>query len=216
VRPVNLTLLRAARRGLRATFPKSMHAYELAHKCWIEVEEGLLPAVVDRQRDAVDVGAYVGRYTVALAVLARTVYAFEPEGELATMLRRAAPPNVRVCPEPVAERCRTGEFYVPVSDGRRNVTSGSLLATPGQAAFDTRTVRTTYLDAALASADVGFVKIDVEGAELLVLAGAQELIGRCRPVVLVEIVGVAEIAAVRAFFEPYGYAGFFVRDARTW
>jgi len=210
----DLRLLRAVRSGLRATFPKSVHAYELSRKCWLEVEEGLLPAVVDRNRDAADVGAYVGRYAVALAALARTVYAFEPEAGLAAMLRRAAPSNVRVHHGAVADRCATAPFHVPVSAGRRNVTNGSLIASAGTTA-DTRVVRTTTLDAALADADVGFMKIDVEGAERLVLAGARELIGRCRPVVLVEIVGASEVTAVRDFFAPLGYAGFFVRDGRT-
>ena len=56
----------------------------------------MLPIVVDRLRDAVDVGAYVGSYTFALAGLAHMVYAFEPDAELAGLLRSAAPANVRV------------------------------------------------------------------------------------------------------------------------
>ena len=203
------------RKWLRATFPRSMHRYELSHKCWIEVEESLLPAVVDSERDAVDVGAYVGRYTVALARLARTVHAFEPELELATMLQRATPSNVRVCRDAVADRISAAEFHVPITNERRNVTNGSLVTAHEKEFVETRTIQTVTLDAALAGSDVGFVKIDVEGAEMPVLCGARQLITRCRPVVLVEIVGPDEVAAVSVYFAELGYAGFFARDGKT-
>jgi FkbM family methyltransferase len=199
---------------LRATFPKVMHAHALSHKHWSEVEEDLLQIVVDRRRDAVDVGAHVGSYTVALAKLARTVYAFEPDVELATLLRRAAPGNVRVSQEALSERKGTSEFHVPLVDGHRAVTLGSLAAPPGSDC-DVRTVTTTTLNATLANAEIGFIKIDVEGHELAVLAGGRELIARCRPVVLVEANTPDEVTAVAAFFDALKYGGFFVREGRT-
>ncbi len=211
---LSIGLLRAIRKLLRAMFPKFMHAYALSDKHWSEVEEDLLPIVVDRQRDAVDVGAYVGSYTVALAKLARTVYAFEPDVELATLLRRATPPNVRVSHNAVSDRGGTTEFHVPLLAARRAVTCGSLVAAPGRD-YDVRVVRTTTLDGALANSDVGFIKIDVEGAEHSVLVGGRQLIARCRPVVLVEANTPDAVATVSAFFKPLGYAGFFVREGRT-
>jgi hypothetical protein len=78
-----------------------------------------------------------------------------------------------------------------------------------------RIVRTTTLDAALANSDVGFIKIDVEGAEHSVLVGGRQLIARCRPVVLVEANTPDAVAAISSFFEPLGYTGFFVREGRT-
>jgi FkbM family methyltransferase len=214
MRRAMLRLLRSIRKLLRAMFPKLMHAYALSDKQWSEIEEDLLPIVVDRQRDAVDVGAYVGSYTVALAKLARIVYAFEPDIELANLLQRATPANVCVSHDAVSDRSGTTEFHVPSLDGRREVTLGSLVAAP-ERDCDVRIVRTTTLDGALVNSDVGFIKIDVEGAEQSVLVGGRQLIARCRPVVLVEANTPDAVAAVSAFFEPLGYAGFFVREGRT-
>jgi FkbM family methyltransferase len=183
-------------------------------KHWAEVEQSLLPVVVYPKRDAVDVGAFIGDYTLLLAKLARTVYAFEPDAEMAAMLRHVAPPNVRVFDNAVSDRQGTGEFHVPSLKGRRAVTCGSLVAPQGQD-YDMRLVKTTTLDAALANSDVGFIKIDVEGAEQSVLAGAQQLIARCRPVILVEANTPEAVAGVSAFFEPLGYVGFFVHKGRT-
>lgn len=196
-------------------FPKFMHARAQAKmKHWTEVEQDLLPVVVHRQRDAVDVGAYIGSYTLLLAKLTRTVYAFEPDVEMATMLRRVAPPNVRVFNNAVSNREGTSEFHVPSLKGHRAVTCGSLVAPRGRD-YDIRLVKTTTLDAALANSDVGFIKIDVEGAEQSVLVGAQQLIARCHPVILVEANTPEAVAAVSAFFEPLEYAGFFVHKGRT-
>lgn len=210
-----LNLLRTTRKLSRAMFPKFM--LSRAHsknKRWSEVEEDLLPVVVDRERDAIDVGAYAGSYTLPLAALARTIYAFEPDVEMAAMLRRAAPPNVRVFDNAVSDREGTSEFHVPSSNGRRAVTCGSLV-TPQGRDYDVRLVKTTTVDLAVANADVGFIKIDVEGAEKPVLVGAQRLIARCRPVILVEANSPEAVEAVSAFFEPMEYAGFFVHESRT-
>jgi FkbM family methyltransferase len=195
-------------------FPKAMHSHALSHKHWSEVEEDLLPIVVDPDRSAVDVGANVGSYTVALAGLARAVYAFEPDPELARMLRRAAPPNVHVSEDALSEREGTSQFHIPLLNGHRAVALGSLVA-PSDQDYDVRTVTTTTLNTALANVDVGFVKIDVEGHEQRVLIGGRDLIARCRPTVLVEANTLDSVTAVAAFFDQLGYAGFFVRDGRT-
>lgn len=51
---------------------------------------------------------------------------------------------------------------------------------------------------------VDFFKVDVEGMELEVLAGAQATIERCRPIVMVEVIKSDE-AALQKFFEARGY-----------
>lgn len=207
--------LKQIRSTLRVMFPKLMLAHARSEiKCWSEVEEDLLTIAVDRQRDAVDVGAYAGTYTLSLAKLARSVYAFEPDVEMEAMLQRVAPPNVRVSSNAVSDREGTDEFHVPSSKGWHIVPCGSLVAPQGQD-YEVRIVETTTLDAALANSDVGFIKIDVEGAEDSVLRGARQLIARCRPVILIEANNPEAVATVSAFFEPLEYAGFFVYEGKT-
>jgi FkbM family methyltransferase len=200
---------------LRVLFPKYMLAYEQSrYRHWREVEEDLLPIVVDRQRDAVDVGAYVGTYTLALAKLARAVYAFEPDVGLASLLRKVVPANVHVSCSALSDQEGTSEFHVPMVDGRRVGTCGSLVTTQASD-YEVSVTRTTTLDAALTDADVGFIKIDVEGAEKLVLSGGQRLIIRCRPVIQIEANTPDALATVSDFFKPLGYVGFFICGDKT-
>jgi FkbM family methyltransferase len=200
---------------LRLMFPKLMLSHARSgFERWSEAEEDLLAIVVDRERDAVDVGAFAGTYTVRLAKMARTVYAFEPDTQMAAMLQRVADPNVRVSSEAVSDREGTSDFHLPSPDGLGVVPIGSLV-TPEGSDYEVRRVKTTTLDAALATADVGFLKIDVEGAEQSVLRGAQHLIARCRPVILAEANNPDAVATVSAFFQPLDYAGFFVYEGTT-
>ena len=53
----------------------------------------------------------------------------------------------------------------------------------------------------------GFVKIDVEGAELTVLQGAERLLSEVRPSVYIEV-DEASAEAVFALFVRHGYAAF--------
>jgi hypothetical protein len=60
---------------------------------------------------------------------------------------------------------------------------------------------------------VAFIKIDVEGHEMSVLEGAQGIIDRCRPRVLIEVdnnLSPNGLAAVSAFFDRWGYRGYYI------
>lgn len=206
--------LRAGRTLFRASFPRLVYRHELSRRLSSygrEIEEELLPAVIDRRRDAVDVGAYLGTYTTILARLAPMVYAFEPESELATLLRRVGPANVRIWGHAVSDREGAAEFYVPLRGRRRAVTLGSLVVPPG-CDCEVRKVRTVTLDGELRDADIGFVKIDVEGAEPMVLAGGRRLITRCRPVILAEANTPGAVRALSEYFQTLDYIGLFVYE----
>jgi FkbM family methyltransferase len=199
---------RTVRQALRRLFPKLMHKRALSRDTWSELEEDLLPAVVDSGRAAVDVGAHAGSYTVKLARIAPKVFAFEPDTEMADLLRRAAPRNVVVSSDAVSDTAGMKTFRVPVAEGHASVTLGSLAPLESVATVD-RQVRTTTLDQ-LADEDIGFVKIDVEGHEAEVLAGGRELLRKRRPVFLLEANDVDDVARLGAFFADQNYAGFFV------
>ena len=62
----------------------------------------------------------------------------------------------------------------------------------------------------VATGDIGFVKIDVEGHELDVLAGLSGLLAKCLPNLLIEIGSAhrgGSLAEVRGRLDPLGYIG---------
>jgi hypothetical protein len=66
--------------------------------------------------------------------------------------------------------------------------------------------------------DVKFIKIDVEGHESAMIAGAEDTLRRCTPTVLIEIeqcLNDRPIADLFERFESLGYSGWF-RRSRQW
>jgi FkbM family methyltransferase len=176
----------------------------------------LLLALMERElredSDCLDVGAHAGsvlREIVRLAPRGRHV-AWEPLPAFAARLREEFP-GVEVREAALADE-----------DGERELThvidepgwSGlAARPTPGGGPTETRTVRCERLDDVLADGvHPRFVKIDVEGAEALVLRGALRTLRAHRPLVAFEHGrGSAEYhgtgpADVHAIFGELGYA----------
>lgn len=200
------------RSAVHYAFPQT--SYRLIHSRHNhdEVELELLPLLVNQSRQAIDVGANVGRYAKPLASLARHVHAFEPHPRLAHILRASLPPNVTVRQVAVSDAPGRVLLYVPVFNGREDEGLGSIDDPAHDSGCLRMEVEATTLDT-MASLDVGFVKIDVEGHEANVLAGARKLIADQRPILLVEAEerhnpgGVEENVA---FFGARAYDGLFV------
>ncbi|NGN62742.1 FkbM family methyltransferase [Streptomyces sp. A7024] len=135
---------------------------------------------------ALDVGGWYGPWTRRLAPRARKVVAVEPVPHLARSLAAATPGNVRVVEAAATDRPGTARLWLPAGDrGDRGVSS--LVRRDIHAnALD---VRCLTLDE-IANAETGrvdFIKIDVDGNELPVLRGAQHLLTRDRPALIVEL-----------------------------
>lgn len=122
---------------------------------------------------AVDIGAHVGLVAKPLAQIVGPkgrVYAFEPDPSLCKLLARnvRSQPQIRVNQAAISERTHTATFYLHPTSGMSN----SLVnAWEGSSPV---TVRCYSLDDWLALESihkVSLVKIDVEGAEPLVLRG---------------------------------------------
>jgi FkbM family methyltransferase len=138
-----------------------------------------------------DVGANVGDWTLAMALRVGRrgkVLAFEPVPYLADTVRKTARINrqhwVEVLPLALSATDGAAEFSV-----ERGNSGGSRLGR-AQGDFTLTSVTTARLDTLLATRPdvdrIDLVKIDVEGAEADVLAGAERSLERFRPVLLVE------------------------------
>lgn len=218
----------ASRRELRGTLEERLkHSLVPAplyirYRLWKvrrkgEAEFDLLPLLVDRTRNAVDVGANKGVYSYALSRLCRHVHAFEPYGKMRRILERTARRNVTVSPLALSDRTGSASFLVPrMHGGKLSNQGGSLSTAKVEGAHVALPVETARLDD-LGLADVGFMKIDVEGSELAVIAGAKALLARDRPTLLIEIEerhSKVPLADAVAQVEAQGYRAYFLDPRR--
>ena len=161
----------------------------------------------------VDVGANIGYYSMLASDLVGPegrVIAIEPSSEncrlLISSMRLKERTNVTLFP--VACDAHNGWAYYSTHIGSNGglVDSEDLLASPG-------TVVPTFRLDDLVDAQVGLLKIDVEGAEARVVEGARKLIERCRPIVTTELseamleqVSGTTSAQYLNYFEDLGYS----------
>jgi FkbM family methyltransferase len=177
------------------------------------------PAVADAFRHvlrpgmvALDCGAHIGEYTLLFADLVGpdgAVHAFEPDPRIFEYLRWNVDRNrlANATVNRVALSSSSGQAeYAMCADA----TCSALVEFGGDDdGAETVDVATTSLDAYAAEHGlerVDAVKIDVEGAEAAVLAGAAEILMRMRPaLVFVECHTAGVEAEVRGTLELAGY-----------
>lgn len=154
------------------------------HGCWLGTYEfakrRAFEAAVTAGATVFDVGAHVGFYTLLASTLAGRdgrVFAFEPEPRslryLREHLRLNDVTNVTIIEAAVSAATGVARF----NEGPR-FSTGRLSEDGGI------TVRTVALDELVATGQVPMpqcIKIDVEGTELDVLAGARQILTKARP-----------------------------------
>ena len=156
-------------------------------------ELDFMRAVLEPGATAIDVGANVGVYSVCAALAVGTagrVIAIEADDEYVPRLRgnlaRNGLGNVDVIAAAAGDA--DGEIeLILATDGAFSSTK-PLVSYSGTGA--TRRVPYRRLDSIWTEAGepaVSFLKIDVEGAELEVIAGAEQLLAVCRPALVVEV-----------------------------
>ncbi|MGH1493373.1 MAG: FkbM family methyltransferase [Acidimicrobiales bacterium] len=143
-----------------------------------------LSALIGPGHNCVDVGAHIGSMLAEIRRLAPhgSHVAFEPVPYKARRLRRKFS-DVAVIEAATSEEPGTALFY---DDIDRPGFSG-LTRPVDESKVKSYEVRLVCLDIELASYDrIDFIKIDVEGAELSTLRGADAILNRHRPAVLFE------------------------------
>lgn len=134
----------------------------------------------------IDVGANIGDYSRVAALHFRHVDAFEPIPELAAKLRRELPALVTVHEIAVSDRVGAAVLRIPCQGGRDVTGLASLNHPAGGEGLREISVPTRPLDT-LGLSRPDAIKIDVEGFEAAVLAGATTLIATHRPAMIIEI-----------------------------
>lgn len=151
---------------------------------------------VDPSRDIVDVGANIGLYAVLFASLVESgrVLAVEPTPNALARLRANLERNGvtdRVLVYPGVCSDAAGTFQIKSVAGKEEYSSLGEMEHPriGQNAWTTTDVQGQTLDGLVADHGLspGFVKVDVEGMEHVVFAGAEQVLSTHRPVILSEL-----------------------------
>jgi len=128
------------------------------------------------RRVAVDVGAHVGFWSYYLALTFQSVHAFEPADLFAFCFEH----NVRA-KNVALHRVALGEEEASVQIETVADNTGATHVVPAARG----SVRMRRLDDYKIE-NVDLIKVDVEGYERRVLAGARDTLARCKPVVIVE------------------------------
>jgi FkbM family methyltransferase len=141
---------------------------------------------------ALDIGANIGNHTLFFADHFEQVWAFEPHPRTVELLRfnAALRPNVRCFAHGLSNHSGAAELRVPAQNvGMATLhpaTLGALAAQAGSVACQLARLDDLPELVALQGQRVALMKVDVEGHELAVLEGAQALLARDRPVVVLE------------------------------
>ncbi|MDH3293596.1 MAG: FkbM family methyltransferase [Acidimicrobiia bacterium] len=161
----------------------------VVHRLWPRQEPELarLDDYLIADCTAVDVGAWWGPWTAALARRCPRVHSFEPQPQLAARLREWAPSHVTVHEAGVGAQAGSARLTrpdsLPGTDGLASLRPSTGTDAVGWQRIE---VDVVTLDGC-GLTDVGFIKIDVEGLEQAVLVGAETIIGRDRPRLMIEI-----------------------------
>lgn len=245
--PANSALRRAAKtvlapvlgeRGYRQVQALSM-ARDIRSGVLTEPEVELIPKLVKPGDTVVDVGANYGMYVYPLSRSVGAegrVWAFEPVpftvATLRTVVRLLRLGNVEVVAKGCSDRAGRISFEVPVQD------SGAISAGQAHAASrkddraghddhvrwaNSETIECEVVRIDDQLADLGptsLIKLDIEGAELAALRGAEALLDRDHPAVICEInpwflegFGIA-LRELLDFFDARGYSVHRLVDGR--
>lgn len=143
-----------------------------------ELELSVMKSFITSESVVLEVGAHIGAFTIPLARVCKKVYAVEPQKEVAAVLQKnldlAGVTNVEILPFALGFK-QEERFYTPNPAGVGSVRMEDT---------GTTQVDVVPLDSLNLSPD--FIKIDVEGMELDVLAGGMNTITTRHPYIFAE------------------------------
>lgn len=195
--------------------PLLMRSAALGFRLRKEQRLFFLSELVDRERVAVDAGAWLGPWSYWLAKRCPEVWAFEPNPRLADLLRSTMAKNVHVEGVALSEQPGQAELFLPAAtgpDAQATLSPEHALSGASGVTVELRTLDSYAID------NVGFLKIDVENHEFALLRGGRETISSSKPVILIEIEQRFfewPIDDVFTWIQDLGYRGW-IRQEREW
>jgi FkbM family methyltransferase len=174
-------------------------------------ELDFMRAALEPGATAIDVGANVGVYAITAALCVGStgrVLAVEADDEYLPRLRANLERNGLENAEIIGAAAgdADGEIELILATDRAFSSTKPLVSYTGSGA--TRRVPYRRLDSIWAEAGepaVAFLKIDVEGAEVEVIAGAERLLASCHPALVVEVHAERTEPEVRRRLAAFGY-----------
>ena len=152
------------------------------------------------RRVALDCGAHIGTWSIALSDTFRNVYAFEPAGDTfeALTINTKTYTNVNVFRLAVGAAAGRASMEWTKKDRARHHTGARYIKKGND--MDVLTVDSLSFD------DVDFIKLDLEGGEPDAIMGAQDTLLKCKPVIVFEDKG---------FCSRFGFSESASRDLLT-
>jgi len=144
---------------------------------------------VESGSTVLDIGANQGLYARTMLSRGARVYAFEPNPEMAqTLSRNLRNPRLEVVQKAIADRVGMVEFHIDLRPGVGAVASSVHRLDDLEGVTRQITVECTTVDAFCGERRIRpqFIKVDVEGGEREVFAGARETIARNAPFMVFE------------------------------
>ena len=166
-----------------------------------QAELTLLLSMLNNNAVVYDVGANIGYHTTAFASVAKHVYAFEPHPRNYAMLKINTASLTNVTTVNCAVSQTQGHVYVSDFDPEQVGNFGSVCVTAEETAISVPCL--TLDQAGLEPPDL--IKIDVEGHELGVLQGCQEIIAQRCPVIYYEAHESKHLKEIYEMLQPMGY-----------
>ena len=164
-----------------------------------EKELSIIDHFKDKSKDAIDVGVYRGVYSYKLSKEFNQIHSFEPNPLLFPYLNRYLTkiiPNMTLYNYALSNKNELTNLKIPhrgKSIFKNNFEEiyklgcATIHETNNFEKFNNYEVECKKLDDVIKDKEISFIKIDVEGHELSVIEGANNIINKYKPTLLVEI-----------------------------
>jgi FkbM family methyltransferase len=195
----------------KVDFEEEIARLLLLHGAYEAAEIATVVTLAAPGSTAIDVGANVGLYTVALASAVGEngrVWAFEPLPQASDRLRANLAlndfHNVDVIDAAAGRSSGVGDLHLADDSAYASmITVKSGRGTGKRLGVSVMPVDDVWLRQHRPT--ISFCKIDVEGAELSVLEGSEQMLAACRPSLLLEADRGPQLDALSSWLEPRGY-----------